>query len=309
MKLGLVFSGGGIRGLSHIGALTCLIKYGLKPQMISGCSAGSIIAGLYAAGIAPKDMEMLALKNIAHIIDLDYKGIFKAIGNLIANKNAEGTLSGFIKGDRIEKTIDDILNGKKMYEADIFLAIPAVDINRGRAVMFVSRKVPQENEKALYIDGIKISEAIRASISIPVIFCPKKFGDYSLELVDGGLKDNLPFEIIMRMGADKILCYDLGYNGQLKKGIDNIFEIASQSLSIFSYTITSLKKEKYGIDDLNSFRKRNLRHAGNKKEILILNPGIYDASILETKRAPEMVERGYEFTKKYANDILEFIYG
>ena len=143
------------------------------------------------------------------------------------------------------------------------LAIPAVDINKARTVMFVNKMkyTPTQDDKIIYINDVPLYKAIRASIAIPVVFKPAMID--GRRLVDGGVTDNLPIEILRKMGAKKTIGVDLGYNGQLRRDIDNILEMGSQSLDIMAYQITSLKSQ--GAD-------------------YILRPGIYDIANRDAKK-------------------------
>ena len=97
MALGLALSGGGIRGASHIGALRALEEAGLKPNMIAGSSAGSIVASLYATGMTLDDMEEAFLKYAPYVLDIDFAGAFGAILRLYPLFRGRPVLDGLIK--------------------------------------------------------------------------------------------------------------------------------------------------------------------------------------------------------------------
>lgn len=94
--------------------------------------------------------------------------------------------------------------------------------------------------------------------------------------MDGGVTDNLPSDILRKMGADKVIGINLGYSGQRRDEISNILEIGSQTIDIMSYRMTKLK---------------------TTKADLVINPHIYDVGMLETHRIPELIERGYQAVK------------
>ncbi len=272
---GLALSGGGIKGFAHIGVLKALHRYGLKPTWISGASAGAIVAALYSIGYSPQDLESLAYSQYKNLIDPNYYGMVKsviqfAIGN-------EVTLDGIIKGDKIEELFDTLTGGLSIYEVDIPLAITAVDINNGRTVIFINNKNRIKNKGEIeYKDDVSLAKAMRASMSIPVIFSPKFIS--GMRLVDGGLTDNLPVYVLKQMGAYKVLGVYLGYSGETRCEVDNIFEIASQSLDIMAYNITRLKS--IGAD-------------------CILKPDVYDIGTtpLNSQKISEYIDRGYGAVK------------
>ncbi|MFY9427391.1 MAG: patatin-like phospholipase family protein [Caldicoprobacterales bacterium] len=274
MRFGLALSGGGIRGSAHIGVLKALEEEGLIPSWISGTSAGSIVAGLYACGYTTQELEDIALELYQKYIDLDFLGLAFGFGQWLIGK--EPCIDGIIKGKAIEKYLKNLTQDTNIKDIKMPLAIPAVDINKARTVMFVNKMkyTPTQDDKIIYINDVPLYKAIRASIAIPVVFKPAMID--GRRLVDGGVTDNLPIEILRKMGAKKTIGVDLGYNGQLRRDIDNILEIGSQSLDIMAYQITSLKSQ--GAD-------------------YILRPGIYDIANRDAKKIIECIDRGYNSTK------------
>lgn len=307
MKIGIALSGGGIRGAAHIGVLKALEENNIKIDMISGTSAGSIVASLYAMGYSPDELSktfkefqykslwdyeykyflpflfnILLLGKKKNIIDFDIVGIFAILIGLIFKKNIK--IDGFIKGNRIEKIIFELsqkANKLLIKDAKIPLAIPSVDINSAENVVFTSKLIKNmAGDDTIYIDDATMYEAVRSSIAFPVIFKPKIFR--GRHLVDGGLRDNVPVEILSRLGADKIIAVNLGYSGQNKNSVSNIFEIATQSVEIMAYQVskTTLSKANF-----------------------VLKPEIYDVSLLENSRIEECIERGYISANKAMDDI------
>ncbi|MGE5474057.1 MAG: patatin-like phospholipase family protein [Ignavibacteriales bacterium] len=274
MKLGLALSGGGVRGAVHIGVIKALEENGIIPSYISGTSLGSIIASLYSANININEIEELFKDNAKKmIIDFDLSELFMYVKSLMLNLHK--TVDGFIKGERIKKVLTDtfIQNGcMHIRQAKIPLAIPAVEINTAKTVMFVSDKTNLfDKDYIIYDDDIDIATAVRASISVPVLFKPCIVKGKML--VDGALKDNIPSAILKQMGADKVLAVNLGYAGRVVSDIDDVLEIAVQALDIMSYQISKVM----------------LRQAD-----YVLDPEVYDVTLLEVSRVPECIKRGYD---------------
>ena len=182
---------------------------------------------------------------------------------------------GVMRGRKLESLMRKLTAEKYIWESRLPLAITSVDINTGRTVFFVSSKEKlRDDNDVLYIDDVHIYKAVRASIAIPVIFKPIVI--QGMKLVDGGVTDNLPSDILRKMGADKVIGINLGYSGQRRDEISNILEIGSQTIDIMSYRMTKLK---------------------TTKADLVINPHIYDVGMLETHRIPELIERGYQAVK------------
>jgi len=283
LRIGLALSGGGIRGAVHIGVLKALEENGIIPNYISGTSSGSIIASLYSVGLNSHEIEELFKNNAKNmILDFDFSELFMYVKSLMLNLHKN--IDGFIKGDRIKKVLSDTFNYRgcvHIKQMGIPVAIPAVDINTSKMVMFVSdKKNLLDKDDVIYDDDIDVATAVRASISMPVIFRPCNVK--GRKLVDGGIKNSIPVEVLRQMGADKVLAVNLGYAGKVVPDIDNVLEIAFQAIDIMSYQISKpiVKQADY-----------------------VLLPEVYDVKLLEVSRISECIERGYEATIKKMPNI------
>ena len=191
-KLGVALSGGGARGLAHIGILKVLRNADIQIDFMAGSSMGGVIAASYAAGLAPSEIEEIAssvgtISNLAQLVDptLLKKGIFK--------------------GEKVTKLFKRYLGEKSFEDLEIPLTVTAVDLN--------------SNQEIRISDGL-VTDALRATISIPGIFVPVEKED--MRLVDGGLLNNLPVDIVRDMGADIILAVDVGWSGFGKEQIKEL---------------------------------------------------------------------------------------
>lgn len=273
MRFGLALSGGATRGVAHIGAMKALEEEGLVPSWISGTSAGSIVAALYACGVGVREMEKIALTLDKRIYDTDYKGIIWGILQWILTWDT--TWDGIVKGKYLQNLIKDLTGGKWIRESKLPLAITAVDINTAQTVIFVNNKrMIKDDDDILYIDNVPIYQAVRASIAIPVIFKPVII--QGMRLVDGGVTVSVPTQVLRNMGAEKVMGINLGYSGQRRSDVNNILEIGSQTIDIMAYKI--------------------MKSTTHKADIII-NPHIYDVGMLDMHRIPEMIERGYRAVK------------
>ena len=206
MRLGLALSGGGVRGAVHIGVLKALEENKLVPDILSGTSSGSIVAALYSIGYNPNEIEEIVRKNVKNIkMEFDLRYIFANLRMMLLSRDKK--IDGFIKGDIFKKMINNCCIKKgciKIKDTIKPLAIPAVDINTSKIVMFISdKKMFTQNSEIELDDDIDLAMAVRASISYPVVFKPCKVK--GKRLVDGGIRDNVPVNILRFMGADKII--------------------------------------------------------------------------------------------------------
>jgi len=183
LKLGVALSGGGARGLAHIGVLKALSSAGIKIDFLAGASMGGVIAASYAAGLEPSKIEEIAC----------YVGTASRLARL-----ADPALpqKGLIKGKKIHDFFDQQLHSETFDDLQTPLTLIAVDLN---------------SNSEIHISKGSIADALRATISIPGVFIPvEKDG---MRLVDGGLLNNLPIDVVRGMGADVVLAVDVGWHG------------------------------------------------------------------------------------------------
>lgn len=239
-KVGLVLSGGGAKGISHIGILQAIDSAGLKIDYVTGTSMGSVIGALYAIGNSGKEIETISNRlNWDAILtnDPDYKDIS------IAEKDEYGKYSiqlgikdlkpdiptGLIESEELWLTLNDLFmpvyNIKDFSKFNIPFKCIATDLENGAAVVL------SEGE---------IVTAVRSSMAIPSVFTAVDYD--STKLVDGGIIRNFPVTDVKEMGADIVI----GVN--LFKGLPDISKI-SNMMDVF-YQITQyrdaedLEKEK-----------------------------------------------------------------
>lgn len=190
MKIGLALSGGGIRGIAHVGVLQALEENNIKIEAVAGTSAGSIVATLYAMGYSPYYIYLLFKRYAKDIINIRSKILIRGISNFI--KNNKTGINGLSDGKIFEKMYEELANKKGFRvigDIKMPLVISAVDIVEEKEYIFTncaSRKNINDN----YITEISIGRAVRASSSFPAVFCPCEFKNHVF--MDGGVLNNIP---------------------------------------------------------------------------------------------------------------------
>mgnify|MGYP003609598220 FL=1 len=169
-KIGIALSGGGIKGLCHAGVLKALEEQGIKPDIISGVSAGAVVGALYADGYSPDEIAKL-------FEDISFRQMTKF-------RIPDG---GLFRIDAFENFIFKNMRAKTFEELKIPLRIVATNLDQGQSVVF---------NKGNLIDPIV------ASCSVPVLFTPKKIN--GIYYVDGGVLKNFPVSTI-RDDCDKVI--------------------------------------------------------------------------------------------------------
>lgn len=282
MNYGICFSGGGIKGAAHIGAIKALEEENLKFDYISGTSSGSIIATLYATGYSSDEMLKFFKKYAKKIKYVDPKNILILLINLFIKRKI--VIKGFNEGTIIERLLNKELNKKNIKNiSDIKkeLLIPSIDINTGEINVFISKENRAKYlDNIIYINNINIGKAVRASCSYPVVFSPCKID--GKQLVDGGLRENVPWKLTKEKGADKVLSIIFDEEKNKKNYCKNILEVASNSLGILCHEISNYDLE--GADYLLKIKTEKVQ-------------------LLDYKKIDELYLKGYEQTKNKIKEI------
>ncbi|MGE5578658.1 MAG: patatin-like phospholipase family protein [Bacillota bacterium] len=278
-KWGLALGGGGILGLAHVGVIQVLEQLGLGPSVITGTSAGAIVAGLYAAGVDLSGLEDITTKALTQEeepIDVPFLAASTGI-------TAMG-FSGLIGGNFIEKAIDKFTHGATLRDARIPVALMSVDIVTGGIVVFTnsppwSRTMTQALGMAgrTYVTDAKLSEAIRASISVPGVFKPKQFRSWSL--VDGGIRDMVPVYEARRMGAEEVVAVDLSLHVEKPQAASNAVSILSRSFALASREST----------------ERNI----NEHASITLQPDVYESGLPTPTKCKGLIQAGRECAERH----------
>ncbi len=180
VQVGLALGTGAALGHATIGVLKVLKREGIPVDMIAGTSMGSLIAGCYAAGYEPEEIEELALR-------IDKSWVYE---NLFWDLTLPR--SGIFAGETLLRFIRSYMGSREFSDMEIPFACVAADIETGQEVVLRQGRV---------------AEAIRASCGLPLIFEPTQLS--GRWLVDGGLVNPVPTRVIADMGADILLAVNL----------------------------------------------------------------------------------------------------
>ena len=240
-KIGLVLSGGGAKGLAHIGVLKVLEEAGIRPDYIGGTSMGSIVGGLYAIGYGADSLEKIAKStNWNYLLgdqvsrrDLtieEKEDEDRFFVSFPIKENKIMIPSGLINGQNIENFLNilcaPVYNTRNFNNFSIPFTAVATDIETGKEVIFHEGYLP---------------DVLRASMSIPSIFNPIELNDKLL--VDGGLVNNFPVARTKEMGADIIIGVDVGFRYYKKEELNSIFKILEQSVFFYGEGLNTYNRE------------------------------------------------------------------
>lgn len=279
-KVGLVLSGGGARGVAHIGVLKELERQRIPIDFITGTSMGSIVGGLYASGNSVEEIEEI-------LGSIDWLDIFSdapprkdaslrrkfdddlfQINRVLGFKDGKVKIpSGFIRGQKLQLLLDKLFIHTAYTNSFDQLGIPfravATDIASGEAVV---------------LSKGSLATAIRASMSVPGAFTTVKHQGHTL--VDGGISNNLPVDVAREMGADLIIAVDIGSPLLEGDALETFLGVTLQMTSLLVRNTTQAQIKTLSQDD-----------------VLVL-PDLGDFSSSDFEGAWETIEKGEEATKQ-----------
>lgn len=205
-KIGLALGGGAARGFAHIGVIQVLEENGIKPDLVVGTSAGSLVAALYASGHNGRELGLLA-DSMDETAITDWSFPYR----------------GLLKGAALAKYVREQTGGRLMEQFPLPLGVVATDLDNGQGVLF-RRGDP--------------GTAVRASSAVPAVFQPVKINER--EYVDGGLVAPVPVHYARQMGADLVIAVDISSPPEGNPTPD-AFRMLLQTFAIMSRSINQLE--------------------------------------------------------------------
>ena len=204
--VGLALGAGAARGFAHIGVIKALEAQGIRPDIVVGSSAGSVIAALLASGATGNDLNRLAL-NLDEATIADWGLPFA------------GRFGGLIKGDALQNMVNREVQNKAIEQMRIPLGIVATELQSGKGVLFRTGNTGQ---------------AVRASCSVPGVFQPTLIG--GKEYLDGGLVAPVPVSYARQMGATLVIAVNIS-SEPIHQDASGTFGVLQQTISIMQRSI------------------------------------------------------------------------
>lgn len=285
-KIGVVLSGGGARGLAHVGVLKVLNEMHIPIDYITGTSMGAIVGGLYASGVPIDDLERL-------VQEIDWNGILAdeiprqelpyrhkqdndTILKLAIDPQKGAVIpKGLASAKRLDLLLKTLTIGVAQTNDFNQLPIPfkciAADIVSGQAVT---------------LDHGSLATAMRASMAVPGLFAPVEIDDHIL--VDGGILNNLPVATVKEMGADVVIVIDIGSPMVDRAKLDNFFAITDQSRKVMT--------QRYNTEQLALLTSNDL----------LLTPDLKDITSSDFGRGADLVALGYAAADQARSDLARY---
>ncbi|WP_228488116.1 patatin-like phospholipase family protein [Caenimonas koreensis] len=207
-RLGLALGGGAARGFAHVGVIQVLEEAGLRPSLVVGTSAGSLVAALYASGRNSAQLQQVA-ETMEEAAFTDWTlPIFSR---------------GMLRGEALSRYVNQQVGGKLIEQMPMPLGIVATDLNSGQGVLF------QRGDTGT---------AVRASSAVPAVFVPVKINGH--EYVDGGLVSPVPVRYARQMGAEVVIAVDISSEPEGNPSTDTL-QILLQTFAIMGKSINSFE--------------------------------------------------------------------
>lgn len=243
-RIGLALSGGGARGLAHLGVLAALERAGVPIDAISGTSMGALVGGLYAAGYSAAQLDSIARA-------LDWERLFddgtdrRAMTPLERSAADPTLLSLPVRHGRVGLP-SGVIAGQHLMELFAELTWPVHQIRdfRRLPVPFSAVATDIATGRAVVLDSGSLAGAMRASMSLPSLLAPTKIGDRVL--LDGGLSRNLPVRDVRALGADVVICSDVSEPLLDAKDLRTMLDVMNQAVSFHGSASTI--EERQGCD-------------------------------------------------------------
>lgn len=281
--IGIAFSGGGLQGIAHIGAVRALYELGIRPDYVSGTSSGSAMAALVAMGCDYKEMTDFAERYWEVLADFRPVPIVAQLAQLKFNKKTEkdGLKDGAVISNVIKEAMDS--KGIRGFEdLPINLSICTNDTHSMDECIFTTCKEDIQTEHIHYIHGAPLEIAVRASMTFPGIYTTCSYKQYNF--IDGGSKDNLPVKVLQDMGVGKVLAIAFDISDYTPEtGLEGMMKVVWRALDLYSIdkTRASMKLADYCVQIKNS-----------------------NTAIFSMENFSQTIQEGYDCVMKHKDELV-----
>lgn len=283
-KVGLVLSGGGAKGLAHIGALKIIDSLGIRVDYVAGTSMGSVIGGLYASGYSGKQIDSIFKK--VNFDDVISDNIPRASKTFYEKENGE-KYAVTLPFEKFKiKLPAGLSSGQNNYNLLSRLTLHICDINdfSKLPIPFFCIATNVETGKAVLLNEGNLAQAIVASSAFPSLYKPVIINDKIL--IDGGIVNNYPIDELKAKGVDIIIGVDvqdsLANRKNLKSATDILFQI-------------------------NNFRTINEMKLKSKKTDIYIKPNIDDFSVISFSDGEKIIKNGEIATLHHVSKLEEIV--
>ena len=284
-KVGVVLSGGGAKGMAHIGVLKVLEKAGIPVDIVTGTSMGSIVGGLYSIGYNANSLDSIVRKQDWSYVITDKEDLRNQSLNDIKKQNTYIFSTGLTFGKR-DQEAGGLIRGKNLAELFQHLCTgytDSLDFNKNLRIPFACVATDiMTNTEVVFHSG-RLPRAMRASMAIPAFFSPVRMGNKVL--VDGGLRNNYPVDVAREMGADIVIGVTLSGKAKTAEDITGTMSVVGQ------------------IIDVNCVNKYDENIANTDLHINV-DPHGYSTASFSSEAIDSLIRYGEEEAMRHWDDII-----
>ena len=284
LKIGVVLSGGGAKGLAHIGALKVIEEAGIKIDFIGGTSMGAIVGGLYASGYSASQLDSIFRNTdftelIQDNLPRDAKSFYE--------KEVSEKYALTLPFDKLKISFPQAYSGgQNIYNELVRVLYHVKDINdfSKLPIPFLCIATNVETGEEVLLDKGYLPKAIMASGTLPSLFEPAPLGDKVL--IDGGVVNNYPVQEVRNMGADIIIGVDVQHGLRDREALSSATEILLQ---------------------INNYRTASDMSTKSKLTDIYIKPNMADYSVVDFNDGTAIIESGEKAAKKKFPELKKII--
>ncbi len=273
-KIGLTLSGGGARGLSHIGVLQALEELRVPIAFLSGTSMGGLVGGLYASGLTTTELYNAATKEI------EWKKVFSTVPpHEELSLRDKQQANRFIPGLEVGLSSEQLISSGFLGGQELFLTLHrytrGVELNDFNDLPIPFKCVATDINKAepFVLEKGNLAAALRATMSVPFAFSPVEINGHLL--VDGGILNNLPIDLVRKMGANVVIAVNISSPLGKADQSSSFVTVALQSVDIALVQNT--------LQSLQSIKNSDI----------LIEPDIKEFTSADFEKADILIQRGY----------------
>ena len=287
-RIGLVLSGGGARGLAHVGVLKALERAHVRISAIAGTSMGAIVGGLYASGMDADQLE-------TELRRIDWDALFatRVARPFLSQRRKEedfeiatGLEFGVHDGQLSAPQGALSSRGLELLLRRLTLPVRHIDDFDHLAIPFRAVATDMESGKPVILSHGDLAVALRSSMSVPGVFAPTEVDGRLLG--DGGLVDNLPVDVARAMGVDVVIVVNVGTPLAGRESLQSVVGLTEQMIAI----LTEQNVER----SLATLAPRDL----------LLNPDLGKLASSDFGRAPELIKAGEDYAQSQADRLASY---
>ncbi len=281
LKVGLVLSGGGAKGLAHIGALQAIEDAGVRIDYIGGTSMGAIIGALYASGYSARQLD--SIFNVVDFSTLIQDNIPRSAKTFYEKEESERYALA-LPFDKFQVSFPSSLSkGQNVYNlmSKLTAHVSTVDDFSKLPIPFFCIATNIETGNEVILDKGYLPRAVSASGALPSLFGPVIIDD--MVLVDGGVVNNYPINRVKAKGMDIIIGVDVQDGLKDKTELESAFDVLVQ---------------------INNFRTVRAMVTKKKKTDIYIHPNIEDFSVVSFGEGRKIIESGFISAKSFEKDLL-----